>query len=232
MVARLAIFDFHLQPRIPTIEQARAHAQEFRDTISYFKQQGVRVVNMSWMYGPQEVEGELAANGAGGSADERRTLARRIYEIKASALQLAMKEAPEILFIVGAGNSNSDNRFGEEVPSALGLANILTVGAVDHAGDEANFTGYGQVDVYASGYLREMMVPGGKKELGSGTSFAAPEVTNLAAKLLDLYPQVSCQQLRSAILLGAEDKQVTADKKIKLLHPHNSLELLAKAKSR
>jgi hypothetical protein len=232
MVARLAIFDFHLPPRVPTIEQARADAREFRDTVQYFKQHGVRVVNMSWTYGPQEVEGELAANGAGGNAEERRSLARRIYEIKASALHAALKDAPDILFTVAAGNSNSDNRFGEEVPSALGLANILTVGAVDHAGDEAGFTSYGQVDVYASGYLRDIVVPGGKKMLGSGTSYAAPEVANLAAKLCALYPDASCQEVRAAILLGAEEKTVSTDKKIKLLHPQKSLELLAKARSR
>jgi hypothetical protein len=228
LVARHMIFDFNQPPRVPTIEQAHRDASEFTETINYFKQHGVRVVNMSWKYSPREVEEELAANNAGGTADERRQLARKIYQVKADALREGIASASDILFVVGAGNDTRDNRFDEEVPAALGLSNIITVGAVDQAGDEAAFTSYGRVDLYANGYLREMTMPGGNKALGSGTSFAAPEVANLAGKLWAKYPRATVRQVRDAILNSAETKTIAENRQIKLAHPKAALGFLSK----
>jgi len=51
-------------------------------------------------------------------------------------LRSAIAGAPEILFVAAAGNEDEDNVFGEFVPSSLDLPNLISVAAVDRAGDE------------------------------------------------------------------------------------------------
>ena len=98
--------------------------------------------------------------------------------------------------------------------------------AVDKAGDEASFTSYGKVDVYANGYQVESLLPGGATEALSGTSMAAPQVVNLAAKVLARHPRLTAVQVKGLILDGAEVKDV-AGRKIRILNPKRSLELAA-----
>ena len=89
----------------------------------------------------------------------------------------AFKSAPGILFVAAAGNSNEDSTFAEAIPADIVLPNLLTVGAVDKAGDEAPFTSYGPtVKVHANGYQVESYLPGGDRVALSGTSMASPQV--------------------------------------------------------
>lgn len=90
------------------------------------------------------------------------------------------------------------------------------------SGEKAASTSYGKVDVYANGYEVESNVPGGRKHTWSGTSMAAPEVTNLAAKLIAIKPLLCVAQLRRIILQNADEKIITADKKLRLLNPRKS----------
>jgi subtilisin family serine protease len=116
----------------------------------------------------------------------------------------AIKSAPETLFVCAAGNSDSDTGFDETAPSSFVLPNLMVVGAVDRAGDEASFTSYGKnVDVDANGYDVKSFVPGGRTLMLSGTSMASPEVVNLAAKLLALHPELTPVKLRELIIRGA-----------------------------
>ena len=216
-------FDYHSLPPVPTVEQAERDALMVEKTVEYFKKNNVRVVNMSWSWEPGETEAELKANSVGGNDEERRKLAHRIFEIRANALRRAIASAPQILFVTAAGNSNNDNRFSERVPASIDLPNVLTVGSLDRAGEEAASTSYGKVDVYANGYQVESIVPGGRKQTWSGTSMAAPEVTNLAAKLLAVKPSLPVAQLRRMILQNADEKIIAADKKLRLLNPQKSL---------
>ena len=81
--------------------------------------------------------------------------------------------------------------FVEDIPAGIVLPNLLTVGAVDKAGDEASFTSYGPtVKVHANGYQVESVIPGGEKLAESGTSMASPQVANLAAKILAVNPKL------------------------------------------
>ena len=89
------------------------------------------------------------------------------------------------------------------------LPNLITVGAVDKSGDEASFTSYGPtVVVHANGYLVESVIPGGDRIPESGTSMAAPQVTNLAAKVLAVNPKLSPPQV---VALIREHAERTAD---------------------
>ena len=177
MAARIT-FDFHFIPELPTVEQATKDAAALVETIDYMKKNGVRAVNMSWGGNLRSIEEALETHNAGGTPEERKELARKIYTIGDTAFKNAIKNAPEILFITSAGNSNADVKFEEFYPSSYDLPNIISIGAVDQAGEETSFTSFGKVDVYANGFEVLSYVPGGTKMKLNGTSMSSPQVLN------------------------------------------------------
>ena len=225
LVARFT-FDHRMLPELPTVEGQRAWGREIRETVSYFRAAEVRVVNVSWGESVASYETVLEKHNAGAGPAERQDMARRLFDVAAVALREAIAGAPEILFVAGAGNEDEDNRFSEFVPASFDLPNVITVGAVDRAGDEAAFTSYGKVEVYANGYEVESYVPGGQTTALSGTSMAAPQVTNLAAKLWAGYPDLTVAEVRQAIVDGAEEKTIGEGKVIRLLNPRQTFEIV------
>jgi len=196
-------FDYHLIPEKPTLEQARKDAASYQVAVDYFKQAGVRVVNMSWGGSLKEVEDALEANGAGGTAEERKQLAREIFDVDRNGLLAAFQSAPGILFVAAAGNSDNNVKFDDVIPSSFQLPNLITVGAVDQAGEETSFSSFGpMVNVHADGFEVESYIPGGQRLKFSGTSMAAPEVTNLAGKLFALDPALTPESAKALILAG------------------------------
>ena len=176
---------------------------------------------MSWGGSFNDIEHELEQCGAPKAADERKALARELFNIGKAALTAAFASAPGILFVAAAGNSNNDASFTESMPADIVLPNLLTVGAVDRAGDEASFTSYGPtVKLHANGYQVESFLPGGARVALSGTSMAAPQVANLAAKLLAVNPTLTPAALIGLITGTAER---SADGRRVLMHPKNAL---------
>jgi subtilisin family serine protease len=186
---------------------------------------------MSWGGSLRDIEDALEANAVGETPEERKALAREIYTVGNEALRKAIADSPDILFVVAAGNSDNDIRFDEFYPSSYEYPNLLTVGAVDSAGDETSFTSLGKVDVYGNGFEVESYVPGGNRIPFNGTSMAAPQVMNLAGKLLALHPELSVAQLKALIIDGAEEKAL-ASRSIRLIDPRASLALAAERAGR
>ncbi len=209
-------------PEEPTIKQAQAEAKMVRETIAYFKANGVRAVNMSWGGSLRGVEDALEANNAGGTPEQRKRLARQIFTIGDTALRESIHGAQDILFVTAAGNSDNDVKFDEFYPSGYDYPNMISVGAVDAAGDETSFTSLGKVDIYANGFEVESYVPGGNRIRFNGTSMASPQVLNLAAKLLALRPDLSTGELRKIILEAADEKRLKT-RTIKLMNPGASM---------
>lgn len=223
MVVRLT-FDHRLIPDPPTVEEAHRSAAAARASVDYMKAHGVRVANMSWGGSQRDVESALELNGIGTTAEERQRLAREIFSIGRDGLEAAIESAPEILFVPAAGNADDDASFEETMPSSFDLPNVLTAAAVDRAGDETGFTSAGPtVDVHANGFEVESYIPGGETLRLSGTSMSAPNVVNLAAKLLALEPSLTTAELRALILDGADRME---DGRRVLLNPKRSVELL------
>ena len=217
-------FDYHLVPETPTLEQARKNAISYTATVGYFKDNGVRVVNMSWGGSLKDVEDALEANGAGGTAEERKKLARQIFDVDTAGLLEALKGAPGILFVVAAGNGDNNVKFDEFVPSSFQLPNMITVGAVDQAGEETSFSSFGpMVNVHANGYEVESYIPGGQRLKFSGTSMASPQVTNLAAKLFALDRALTPEEAKALIISGCD-----RNGRVNLVDPARSVELLKK----
>jgi len=205
----------------PTRELVEKEARATQAYIDFMRKHGVRVVNMSFGGSVGDLESVLEQCGFGKTPDERKAIAREYFEIGRKALEMAMLSAPEILFVAAGGNSNDDASFTESIPAAISAPNLLSVGAVDKAGDEASFTSYGPtIVVHANGYQVDSVIPGGEKVAASGTSMAAPQVTNLAAKLLAVNPKLTPVQLIAIIRDTAEK---TADGRRTLIHPAKAL---------
>ena len=167
------------------------------------KKAGVRVVNMSWGGSRQDIEHELTQKNWGKTPEERAEMARKLFKINKEALEEAFKSAPEILFVAAAGNSDADNEFGEFIPSGLNLPNLITIGAVDQSGKKTGFTSFGKnVHLYANGFEVESYIPGGKRLKFNGTSMAAPQVTNLAGKILAVNSKLTTAQVIEIITRG------------------------------
>lgn len=199
-------FDFRQIPTItPSVAQSEKEAKATIDAVNYMKAAGVRVVNMSWGGSRQDIEEALEKKGVGSTAEERAELSRKLFKIQRDSLEQAMKSAPEILFVAAAGNSDNDNEFAEFIPSGLKLPNMITIGAVDQSGKPTSFTTFGKnVKLYANGFEVNSYIPGGQQMKFSGTSMAAPNVTNLAAKLLAVNPKLTTDQLIELITKGAD----------------------------
>ncbi len=186
-------------------EFAESMAKSFTDAVAYMKTGGVRVVNMSWGFSRDSIEQELEAKGVGGSKEERAEQSRELFKIVRDAMHAAIASAPEILFVPAAGNSDNDNVFSEMMPTGIDLPNVLTIGAIDSSAKPTGFTTFGKsVTLYANGFEVESYVPGGKRFKYSGTSMAAPNVTNLVGKILAVNPKLTTEQVVAALKASAD----------------------------
>ncbi len=219
-------FDWKQMPqRTPSIESALAWGKSSEDAVAYLSKNGARVVNMSWRYGRSSVEGLLALKGVGKDAAERAEMSRAIFGAHRAKLDGAIKGATDVLFVAGAGNEDNDVDFAEYIPAGLVAANLVTVGAVDERGKPTTFTSFGKnITLYANGYQIDSKLPGNVNMKFSGTSMAAPQVTNLAAKLLAIDPSLKPAQLIALITEGADPLEGYPDRK--LINPAKTVELL------
>jgi len=215
-------FDQEVKPvPQPMDEEIGANiAQHARDVVAYYKANGVRVVNMSWRI----TEPQIAATLASVEQDpqKRKARAKAIFDKISAALEESFRSAPNILFVAGAGNEDEDVDFVRSFPAGINLPNLITVGAVDVALQPAGFTSYGKsIDLYANGFEVPSKVPGGMPINISGTSLAAPQVTNLAGKILALNPKLSVAQVRALMEQTATEEGA---RKLKVINPAAALE--------
>lgn len=220
MTARLT-FDYKSKPDAILEDDAEKLSAMMRDTVDYFKANGARVVNMSWGFTPEDIEATLEVNNIETDADARRERAYRIFDIAKEGLEDAILGAPDILFVAAAGNSDGDASFSNMLPSGIVADNMVTVGAVDQAGDETGFTSYGPtVVLHANGYEVVSEVPGGQEMAFSGTSMAAPNAANLAGKILAIDPELSVADM---IAIMRDTAETTEDGRRFLIHPANAV---------
>ena len=126
-----------------------------------------------------------------------------------------IKKYPKILFIFSAGNSGLDNDLYPHYPSKIKLLNTISVGAMngDYLATFSNF-GIQHVDIGAPGVAILSLVPkiyskDGKDMFSpsSGTSMAAPYISNLAAQILNINKNLSPQDVKRIILETGDEKE-------------------------
>jgi len=205
----------------PTPELEARVAANFAAYADFIRKSGARVVNMSWGGNLRSYEVELEQCAIGKDPAERKALARQYFDAHLKALKDAIASLPEVLFVASAGNSGNDPTFNDAYPSGIVLPNLVVVGAVDKAGDEAAFTSYGPtVLLHANGYQVDSLVPGGRHVALSGTSMSSPQVTNLAAKMLAVKPALKPAEVIAIMQRTAERSE---DGRRTLIHPAKAL---------
>ncbi len=110
-----------------------------------------------------------------------------------------------VMFICSAGNKGQDNDTNDHYPSNYPHENVIAVAAMNSFGELASFSNYGiaNVDIAAPGVgICTTDRNGGYSTWSSGTSFATPFVTSVAAMVRYLSPGLGVTDVRS-ILLGS-----------------------------
>jgi len=115
--------------------------------------------------------------------------------------EAAARARPHMLFIISAGNDGRDIDKRPVYPAALDLANILTVTSADGFGRLAQGSNWGRqsVDIMVPGENVAVIDHRGVAGRASGSSFAVPRVTALAARLLAINPAWTSANLIKAM---------------------------------
>jgi subtilisin family serine protease len=126
-----------------------------------------------------------------------------------------IKRYPRMLFIFSAGNSGLDNDTYHHYPSRIKLPNTISVAAMN--GEYlASFSNYGpsKVDIGAPGVAILSLVPKVYSQDGddiyspsSGTSMAAPYISNLAAQIINANVKLTAADVKRIILETGEEKE-------------------------
>ena len=129
----------------------------------------------------------------------------------------AAKAHPKLLFIVSAGNDDTDIDKLPLYPATLNLDNMITVTSADNFGRLAPGANWGQasVDIMVPGERVSVIDHRGVQGKASGSSFSVPRVVALAARWLKMFPSWTAQDLKSAILSRARPMQSQGKKFIK-----------------
>lgn len=111
-----------------------------------------------------------------------------------------------ILFVAAAGNDANDNDAGATYPANYDIPNVVSVAAVDHNGNLASFSNFGQntVDVAGPGVNILSTVLGSAYAVYSGTSMATPHVSGVAALVASNEPTLTMQQLKDRLINTAK----------------------------
>ncbi|MFM8315117.1 MAG: S8 family serine peptidase [Deltaproteobacteria bacterium] len=114
--------------------------------------------------------------------------------------------SPNTLFVFAAGNDGTDNDTIPASPANVKTDNAIAVAATNGVSSLAVFSNYGQkmVEVAAPGVAIDSTVPGDERLRMSGTSMAAPYVTNVAGLVKDANPGLNPAGIKK-ILMGTVD---------------------------
>lgn len=155
------------------------------------------IVTMKTVYGINIVVSNNSYGGAGFSQATQDAIAASINV--------------GVPFVAASGNGDFfgdavDNDAFPHYPSSYPLNGIISVGATDDNDQMARFSNFGltSVDIAAPGVGILSTTLGGGYGLNSGTSMASPHVAGVVALLAGHNPTASVDQLKTAIMLGAD----------------------------
>ncbi|MBF0362372.1 MAG: S8 family serine peptidase [Oligoflexia bacterium] len=125
----------------------------------------------------------------------------------------------KILFIFAAGNDGVNNDLYPTTPTNVKLENTISVAAwmnptVNRPGELADFSNFGNktVEVAAPGVGIVSIIPGSNYACLSGTSQAAPFVSNIAGEILNINPRLLPKEVKEIIIKTVDYKSVLRGK--------------------
>lgn len=185
-------------------EMQLLQSKAVKDIGNYIRMHQVKIVNMSALVPTKsEISNLLSVK----SIDEKLKikLIEEIYSQWRSAISECIGLSINTLFIIPANISKNDPYFFERFPTGYKFSNIFFVGAVNDKGNSTNFTcKESNVEVYANGYEVETMLQGGAIKKFSSSVLGAPQVTNLAAKILAINPNLSPLEIKNLIIRNSD----------------------------
>ncbi len=144
-------------------------------SIDYAVARGARIINLSW----------------GGYNDSP-----LLKEVMERCRKLG------VLFIAASGNEKNDNDTKPFYPASFELDNIISVGSISFHKSLSDFSNFGKktVHVLAPGESILTTVSTARYGYQKGTSFAAPQITGVAALIWAQYPEWSYQEVKNFIM--------------------------------
>src|SRR5690606_15276805 len=173
---------------VRTVPNGDERDKDVANAIRYAVDNGAHIINMSF--------------GKGYSPSK---------QVDDAAVRYAQERG--VLLVHAAGNDAKDLATEPNYPNRYFMSGDtatlwIEVGASAWRGRgqlASDFSNYGarQVDVFAPGSDITSSAPGNKYEAASGTSFAAPVVSGIAAMLMAYYPELTAADVRRIILESA-----------------------------
>ncbi len=195
-------------------------SRKFAKICRYLSQKKIEVVNASYGITYKNLLTRFRENYkefTGSELDEA-TLKGYVDEYFAELYKRGARtisKYPQMLFVFSAGNSALDNDLYHHYPSRIKLPNAITVAAMngDYLASFSNF-GVKGVDVGAPGVAILSLVPKVYSQDGSdlyspasGTSMAAPHISNLAAQIMNTNPALTPERVKQIILETGDVKE-------------------------
>src|SRR5262249_31173429 len=122
--------------------------------------------------------------------------------------------SPDTLFVFAAGNDGTDNDTVPVSPANVKADNTISVAATQGVAKLASFSNFGRtkVEVAAPGVAIESSIPGDAHLAMSGTSMAAPFVTNVAGLVKDANKALKATDVKRVLMETVDVKSFLADK--------------------
>ena len=133
--------------------------------------------------------------------DTLKKMAKEAVEIYITELEKLFKKNPNIVFVMAAGNEKIHLDKITKHSAKINQPNVIKVAAVNRAGALASFSNKSSsyIDIAALGTaVRSSLIDGGHLDL-SGTSQAAPNVTNALTSIFLEDSQISAQEAISKL---------------------------------
>jgi cell wall-associated protease len=117
--------------------------------------------------------------------------------------------APNTLFVFAAGNEANNNDLNPGSPANIKADNVITVAASYHGEKLGSFSNYGAKNVHiaAPGVVINSAMPGEGHIILSGTSQAAPMVSNVATSIVDANPELTPLQVKQILMETVDFKE-------------------------
>lgn len=123
-------------------------------------------------------------------------------------------EAKDTFFVMAAGNDGTDNDDLPTFPANVKRRNAITVAATHGLTKLASFSNFGptMVELAAPGVGIRAAIPGNEYLRVSGTSQAAPFVTNLIARMLETKSDLTFGEVKAILMATVDYKSFLRDK--------------------
>lgn len=218
--------EFDFSPAMPVeefkqevIKSAQQQIDEMVPLHGYLDFHKVDVVNQSYGIGFSQAvnfiaSGFIEAVKREPTEEELVDLVVAYFETLRANGKAMFDVAPRTLFIIAAGNDTSDNDALPDYPADIQADNKIVVAATKGYSEIAEFSNFGatKVDVAAPGVAINSTSPTNTYLQMSGTSQAAPFVTNAIAQAKDINPALTAADLKSIVLQTVDVKSWLKDK--------------------